>query len=297
MKLTASLLLIIKNCVKFNLPNNPIFIYNARMKKSTVILIIIGFAAIAGAAYWMNSRQTGGEEESKNILVSEPKENDEIGLPFRIKGEARVFENTFNYRLKDGNDAILNENFSTALSPDIGQFGPFEIVVSSYSKPQTERGTLEVFSYSAKDGSEINKVSVPVKFKKENSMMVQVFFSKSSLNSNTEDCATVYRAQRRVAKSATVAKAALEELLAGPALNERQAGFITSINSGVKIQNLTIENGVAKADFDDKLNFQVGGSCRVAAIRSQIENTLKQFSTVKNVVISINGRTEDILQP
>jgi len=45
------------------------------------------------------------------------------------------------------------------------------------------------------------------------------------------------------------------------------------------------------------LQYQVGGSCRVSAIRAQIIETLKQFSTVKNVVISINGRTEDILQP
>ena len=32
-------------------------------------------------------------------------------------------------------------------------------------------------------------------------------------------------------------------------------------------------------------------------VRFKIEATLKQFPTVKNVVISINGRTEDILQP
>jgi len=54
---------------------------------------------------------------------------------------------------------------------------------------------------------------------------------------------------------------------------------------------------VAKADFDEQLEFQVGGSCRVSAIRAEITQTLKQFSTVKEVVISIDGRTEDILQP
>jgi hypothetical protein len=35
----------------------------------------------------------------------------------------------------------------------------------------------------------------------------------------------------------------------------------------------------------------------VAAISAQIRETLKQFSTVKGVIISIDGRTEDILQP
>ena len=54
---------------------------------------------------------------------------------------------------------------------------------------------------------------------------------------------------------------------------------------------------MAYVDFDEQLEFQVGGSCRVSAIRAQIIQTIKQFSTVKDVIISINGRTEDILQP
>ncbi len=50
-------------------------------------------------------------------------------------------------------------------------------------------------------------------------------------------------------------------------------------------------------DFDETLEKAVGGSCRVAAIRSQITKTLLQFPSFKKVIISINGRTEDILQP
>ena len=74
-------------------------------------------------------------------------------------------------------------------------------------------------------------------------------------------------------------------------------GFVSNINLGTRVQKLTIENGVVKVDFDEQLEFQVGGSCRVAAIRAQITETLKQFPTVDSVIISINGRTEDILQP
>ncbi len=72
---------------------------------------------------------------------------------------------------------------------------------------------------------------------------------------------------------------------------------MTTINDGAEIQKLTIENGTASVDFDEQLAYRVGGSCRVAAIRSQITETLKQFPGVKEVVISINGKTEDILQP
>ena len=65
----------------------------------------------------------------------------------------------------------------------------------------------------------------------------------------------------------------------------------------MRIQSLTIENSVAKVDFDEQLEFQVGGSCRVTAIRAQIRETLKQFPIIDSVIISINGRTEDVLQP
>jgi len=48
---------------------------------------------------------------------------------------------------------------------------------------------------------------------------------------------------------------------------------------------------------DKQIEYQMGGSCRVSAIRSQITQNLLQFPTIKNVIISVNGRTEDILQP
>ncbi len=71
----------------------------------------------------------------------------------------------------------------------------------------------------------------------------------------------------------------------------------TSINSGVKIQRLSIQNGLARIDVNAMLEFKVSGSCRFQSIRAQIEQTLKQFPTVREVVISIDGRTDEILQP
>ncbi|GAG64263.1 unnamed protein product [marine sediment metagenome] len=94
-----------------------------------------------------------------------------------------------------------------------------------------------------------------------------------------------------------VVKTTIEALLRGATQEEIDQGFVSNINSGVRIQSLTIENSIAKIDFDEQLGFQVGGSCRVAAIWAQITETLKQFPSVDSIIISINGRTEDILQP
>ena len=90
---------------------------------------------------------------------------------------------------------------------------------------------------------------------------------------------------------------ALEELLKGITVGEGDLGYLTNINSGVKIKKLTIENGIAKVDFSAQLENGVGGSCRTSAIIAQIKATLKQFPTVQTVVISIDGRTENVLQP
>lgn len=83
----------------------------------------------------------------------------------------------------------------------------------------------------------------------------------------------------------------------GPTTKERAEGFLTSINFGVKINSLAVKDGIARVDFDEMLQQSVGGSCRVAAIRAQITKTLEQFSGVKQIIISINGEAETILQP
>ncbi|MFH0988254.1 MAG: GerMN domain-containing protein, partial [Parcubacteria group bacterium] len=126
---------------------------------------------------------------------------------------------------------------------------------------------------------------------------MKVFFLNTVHDPNLQDCSKVYSVDRVIAPTTAVARAALTELLKGPSATEKSAGYTTTINAGVKINSLTIENKIARVDFDEQLQFQVGGSCRVGAIISQITQTLKQFTTVDNVIISIDGRTEDILQP
>ncbi|MCX6738420.1 MAG: GerMN domain-containing protein [Candidatus Parcubacteria bacterium] len=111
-------------------------------------------------------------------------------------------------------------------------------------------------------------------------------------------CEKVYPLEREVeGKPDNIILFTMEELLKGPSEKEMEKGFFTTINPGVKIKNLTIENKKAIIDFDETLEKAVGGSCRVGAIRAQIIETLKQFPEITEVVISIEGRTEDILQP
>lgn len=131
---------------------------------------------------------------------------------------------------------------------------------------------------------------------REERMGIQAFFNNDHLDPEFS-CNKVFPVQRMIERNPAVARAALQELLKGPTEEEKMQGFFTSLNTGIQIQKLTVEDRIAMVDFDEQLEFQVGGSCRVAAIRAQITETLKQFPAVDSVVISINGRTEDILQP
>lgn len=269
------------------------------MNKEVLIGVIIVVLVVVGLAYYFIFLQKAEEVEIppvSNIVVFSPQEGDEVGLPLKVQGKARVFEGTVNLRLKEKDGEVLVEDITMAKSPEMGQFGPFEKELL-YSQPAKAEGILEVFQISAKDGSEIDKVVIPIRFKTVESLTIKVFFSNSKEDPQGLYCDEVYQTQRRIPKTQAVARAALNELLKGPTITEQNQGFFTSLNPGVKIQSLTIENGVAKVDFDEQLEFRVGGSCRVFAIRAQIIETLKQFPTIDDVIISINGRTEDILQP
>lgn len=136
-------------------------------------------------------------------------------------------------------------------------------------------------------------MSLPLRAETEQ-IAVKAYFGKEG---NTETCKEVFPLERRVGKTEAVARAAIDELLRGLTDAEKESGYFTSINEGVKVNKLTIADGTAKIDFDETLEKGIGGSCKVTFIREQINKTLMQFSTVKKVIISINGRTEDILQP
>jgi Sporulation and spore germination/Immunoglobulin-like domain of bacterial spore germination len=83
----------------------------------------------------------------------------------------------------------------------------------------------------------------------------------------------------RVPQTQAVARAAIEQLLAGP-----PAGDDTALPKGVRLEDVTIEGGVATASFSS----QLGEPPRTA--QAQIVATLMQFPTVQGVVIQVEGK-------
>lgn len=128
-------------------------------------------------------------------------------------------------------------------------------------------------------------------------MNLLVYFINTKKDPAMLDCSKVYPVVRTFPKAITPGQIAVEALLQGPTEQEKNDGFVSTIPANAKLIKLTIVNGVATANFDRTFNQGVGGSCRVIAMRSQVAETLKQFSTVKEVVLAVEGKTEDILEP
>lgn len=97
-----------------------------------------------------------------NISVTSPKDGDSVQFPMIIIGKARVFENVLNYRITDENGATLSSGNTMADSPDAGKFGTYTITIKDLKDFTAGKISIEVFQNSAKDGSEIDKITVPV---------------------------------------------------------------------------------------------------------------------------------------
>jgi len=103
---------------------------------------------------------------------------------------------------------------------------------------------------------------------------------------------------RTVPADGPLAQLVLEELLKGPTQAERRQGLTTLIPAGVVVKSVTLDSGgTMHVDFNEALQEAVGGSMRVTGIRRQIQATLLWIPGVTSVILSIEGRTEDILQP
>lgn len=114
---------------------------------------------------------------------------------------------------------------------------------------------------------------------------VKVFFPKpTQSNNNLSYVEPVWR----TTFSQGVARFAIEQLIAGPQAAERQKGFENAIklrgnsNCGADF-SLSVTNGVARLKFcRDVVSAGIGDDIRTG---SSLEATLKQFPTVKKVIL------------
>jgi hypothetical protein len=102
------------------------------------------------------------EDFTPQILVESPLAFETVTSPFRVTGTANTFEATFSYEVTDTDGLIVDENFVTATS-GTGTRGTFDFTTKPFMVPLDGVGSLIVFELSAKDGSRINLVEIPLR--------------------------------------------------------------------------------------------------------------------------------------
>lgn len=149
--------------------------------QSRTLLTIVGIAVLVilgGVIWYMTARTDQSSEfesattsdrdvsgtpsaQNENIILFAPRVNERVGSPLVIQGEARAFENTVNFRLLDASGEEIAEGFAAAESRTVGEFGRFRGELTFVSEVD-QQGTLEVFQISAENGSEIDRLTVPL---------------------------------------------------------------------------------------------------------------------------------------
>lgn len=102
--------------------------------------------------------------ESGELLISTPRPGDTISTPLKVNGLVRGFENRVGLRLKNQDGVVVRETKFTAKQGEIGTFISLGVDMTFAQPTVPGDGTFEAFTFSAKDGSEINKVTIPIKF-------------------------------------------------------------------------------------------------------------------------------------
>ena len=200
--------------------------------------------------------------------------------PVRFSGTARTFENNVVVRLRDTDGNLMIERAVTATG-DLGQFNPWSAELYMTRDPG-DRVTIEALEYSAKDGSErsAERAAVPVQ-----APLVELTVFAHDPQRAPDDCARVFPVLRRAPKAAAVARLLTEVLLTTDVFPK-----------GAQVNAVNLREGTLTVDFNERMQ-NVGGSCRVQAIRSSLERTLRTLPNVKKVVVTANGNHDLALQP
>ncbi|MFH1047964.1 MAG: GerMN domain-containing protein [Patescibacteria group bacterium] len=231
------------------------------------------------------------EEPTKPLLLESPVEDAEISGAFTVAGRAKSDSNRLLVSLLDAGGEELFSRKIDLEAENGDSYARFSISIGDLG--YVGDATLRIVYFGSEGGTESRHISLI----SPDLVELQIFMTNTNLNL-WQQCDKVFPVRRQISSNSNIYRAIIEALFAGPTENETANGYGTELPKGVKLKSVGADaEGTVTADFDGKLERGVAGSCRVTAIRAQIEATLKQFPEVHSVVISVEGQKEGILQP
>jgi len=289
---------------------------NKGISSNTAIAIIVILAILAGffiySQYGSLIKEKfelllykSGRLGNKNqyLQVDSPRINQKIRNPVTVSGKSNFFEANTRIKIKDNNGKILANTFTMA-EGWMEQLYPFSVDVD-YQMPTSERGVVEVFENSPKDGTEINKVVIPVIFEdyseEPGTREIKLYYYNierdKEINSGAVGCSenAVLGVNREIPVSSTPIQDTINLLIKGELTEqEKDSGFSTEFpNPDFKLLGANLKDGVLTLEFTEVPGFTTGGACRVGILAAEITKTAKQFTEVNEVVF----KPESLFQP
>jgi hypothetical protein len=120
----------------------------------------VQFTRVGGDRVFGQQGRDDFEDLLPAILVEQPLIGSRASNPVTVSGTANVFEATVSLRILDSAGNEIARTFTTATC-GTGCRGGYSVSIA-YSIDHEQSGTVEVFESSAKDGSPINVVQIPV---------------------------------------------------------------------------------------------------------------------------------------
>ncbi|MFE9201494.1 Gmad2 immunoglobulin-like domain-containing protein [Micromonospora sp. NPDC007230] len=135
-----------------------------RLRRAQVVWTLTQFPTVRRVAFAANDTAPAARGDFADLLppivVTGPAIGDRITSPVTVTGTADVFEATVSVRVLDAAGREVGTAFTTATCGS-GCRGDYRVRVG-YRLDRTGPGTIEVYEVSARDGSRINVVAVPV---------------------------------------------------------------------------------------------------------------------------------------
>lgn len=139
----------------------------ARLRQAQVVYTLTQFSTVRKVGFQVNREPAGwpvGRSEYADLLpaivVTSPLIGQRVSSPVTIAGTANTYEATVNFRILDARGAEIATGFTTATCGS-GCRGRYATTLA-YSVGESQPGRVQVYEISAKDGSRINLIDIPV---------------------------------------------------------------------------------------------------------------------------------------
>jgi hypothetical protein len=139
----------------------------ARLRQAQVVYTLTQFPAVQRVGFQRTGTALGwpvGRADYADLLpaivVTRPGIGERVDSPVTVAGTADVYEATVTVRVLDAAGAELGTTFTTATC-GTGCRGDYSVAVP-YRGAGGRPGTVEVFEVSARDGSPVHVVTIPV---------------------------------------------------------------------------------------------------------------------------------------